>query len=174
MYNHNRYIYSGQKRIMFNHSEKTRTFPRYFSQGKHTVVYQAMGCANRCYVGLTKKINYILKCDYFIDQPDSVSLGTDPCLANHTSAVFSTLEELTSLNKSPWQKKTPDNFNMLHVGWGGGGGVEGVDIVNLQYKYTPPKTRTLYNEHCTFYLSSCIQTHWIPSYTRVTQCADVI
>ena len=145
MYNHNRYIYSGQKRIMFNHSEKTRTFPRYFSQGKHTVVYQAMGCANRCYVGLTKKINYILKCDYFIDQPDSISLGTDPCLANHTPAVFSTLEELTSLNKSPWQKKNPDNFNMLHVGWGGGGGGWRELILWTCSTNTP----LLKQEHCT-------------------------
>ena len=61
LYNHNDYVYSEQKKTMFNHAEQTRAFSRHFSQGKHTVVYQAMGCANRCYVGLTKKIKLNFK-----------------------------------------------------------------------------------------------------------------
>ena len=55
------------------------------------------------------------KCGCFIDQPDSESLVTNPCLANRNPAMFSIPQTLANLHKSPWQTKGPDNFNMSHM-----------------------------------------------------------
>ena len=45
----------------------------------------------------------------------SVSLGTDPALANYNTAIFLLSQASKNLTSSPRQTKSPDNFNILHM-----------------------------------------------------------